>query len=244
MLPGLPKLPFFFLAIMLLVAWSRATDAPLVEEDVAPAAAVNEDEVGLDLQVEALELDLSLDLLDLVDPAYGATLLDRVPRRCARWRWSSASSCRSCALVTTCVLTPTCYSIRANGIETGRGEAPVGQVMVLAGDGEQSIVGKPTTEPVFGLPAYWVPDAMADHYRSRGDVTVVDRSSVIVTHLAEIVRRNAASLLSRGQDVHRMVEAVRTVAPVVADAIGPNGVPLVDVHDFAALAPRRGRADP
>jgi flagellar biosynthesis protein FlhA len=229
MLPGLPKLPFFFLAIMLLVARSRASDAPLVEEDVAPAAAVNEDEVGLDLQVEALELDLSLDLLDLVDPAYGATLLDRVK---ALRRTLALELGLVVPLVRTrddVLLTPTCYSIRVNGIETGRGEAPVGQVMVLAGDGEQSIVGKPTTEPVFGLPAYWVPDAMADHYRSRG-ATVVDRSSVIVTHLAEIVRRNAASLLSR-QDVHRMVEAVRTVAPVVADAIGPNGVPLADVHD-------------
>jgi flagellar biosynthesis protein FlhA len=70
---------------------------------------------------------------------------------------------------------------------------------------------------------------MSDHYRSRG-ATVVDRSSVIVTHLAEIVRRNAARLLSR-QDTHRMVEAVRTVAPVVAEAVGNAGVSLADVHD-------------
>jgi flagellar biosynthesis protein FlhA len=82
---------------------------------------------------------------------------------------------------------------------------------------------------VFGLPAYWVPEAMADHYRARG-ATVVDRSSVIVTHLAEVVRRNAASLLSR-QDVQRLVEAVRTVSPVVADAVGANGITLPEVHD-------------
>ena len=229
LLPGLPKLPFLFLAGVLLVARTRVSDQPdVVEEDMAPAP-VGEDEVALDLHVEPLELDLSLDLLDLVDPVYGATLLDRV-------RALRRSLALELGLVVPLVrtrddvlLTPTNYAIRVNGVESGRGEAPVGQVMVLAGDGDLAIVGKPTTEPVFGLPAFWVPDAMADHYRARG-ATVVDRSSVIVTHLAEIVRRNAASLLSR-QDTHRMVEAVRTVAPVVAEGVGAAGVSLADVHD-------------
>ena len=229
LLPGLPKLPFFFIAVMLVIARSRVRELPPVEDDLVATAVRSEDEVGLDLQIEPLELDLSLDLLDLVDPLHGATLLDRVK---ALRRTLALELGLVVPLVRTrddVLLTPTNYSIRVNGVETGRGEAPAGQVMVLAGDGDQSIVGKPTTEPVFGLPAFWVPDAMADHYRSRG-ATVVDRSSVIVTHLAEIVRRNAASLLSR-QDTHRMVEAVRTVAPVVAEAVGNAGVSLADVHD-------------
>ncbi len=127
------------------------------------------------------------------------------------------------------LLTPANYVIRVNGVEAGRGEAPVGQVMVLVGDTELPVAGTPTNEPVFGLPAYWVPEAMADHYRARG-ATVVDRSSVVVTHLAEVVRRHAASLLSR-QDVQRLIEAVRTVSPVVADAVGPTGISLPEVHD-------------
>jgi flagellar biosynthesis protein FlhA len=229
LLPGLPKPPFLFLAAVLLIARSRVSDRPLLEEEEVAVAPLGDDEVALDLNVEPLELDLSLDLLDLVDPAYGATLLDRV-------RALRRSLALELGLVVPLVrtrddvlLTPTNYSIRVNGVESGRGEAPTGQVMVLAGDGDLAIVGKPTTEPVFGLPAFWVPDAMADHYRARG-ATVVDRSSVIVTHLAEIVRRNAASLLSR-QDTHRMVEAVRTVAPVVAEGVGAAGVTLADVHD-------------
>ncbi len=230
LLPGLPKLPFLFLAGVLLVARSRAAGAPSTEiVDDEPVEQTSGDDVALDLRVEPLELDLSLDLLDLVDPAHGATLLDRVK---ALRRSLALELGLVVPLVRTrddVLLTPSNYVIRVNGVEAGRGEAPTGQVMVLAGDSDLPVAGTPTKEPVFGLPAYWVPEAMADHYRSRG-ATVVDRSSVIVTHLAEVVRRNAASLLSR-QDVQRLVEAVRTVSPVVADAVGATGITLPEVHD-------------
>ena len=228
LLPGLPKPPFFFLAALLMIARSRVTEPVAVNDDEVVPTIVGDDDVALDLQVEALELDLSLDLLDLVDQAHGATLLDRVK---ALRRSLALELGLVVPLVRTrddVMLAPATYMIRINGVEAGRGDAPAGQVMVLSGDGDLAIVGQPTTEPVFGLPAFWVPEAMADHYRARG-ATVVDRSSVIVTHLAEIVRRNAAALLSR-QDVHRMVEAVRTVAPVVAEAIGAN-ISLADVHE-------------
>ncbi len=230
LMPGLPKLPFMFMAGVLLVARSRAANAPLPElVDDAREIEPSGDDVAIDLRVEPLELDLSLDLLDLVDPAHGATLLDRVK---ALRRSLALELGLVVPLVRTrddVLLTPSNYVIRVNGVESGRGEAPAGQVMVLVGDNELNVAGTPTNEPVFGLPAYWVPEAMADHYRSRG-ATVVDRSSVIVTHLAEVVRRNAASLLSR-QDTHRLVEAVRGVSPVVADAIGANGVSLAEVHE-------------
>jgi flagellar biosynthesis protein FlhA len=101
--------------------------------------------------------------------------------------------------------------------------------MVLGNDDDPITGGKQTIEPVFGLPASWVPDAIADYHRSRG-ATVVDPSSVIVTHLAEIVRRNAASLLSR-QDVQRLIDGMRPFAPVLADAVGPTGLSLAEVHD-------------
>jgi flagellar biosynthesis protein FlhA len=80
LLPGLPKPPFFFLALLLMIARSRVPDTPMVTEVDAPteSSVVGDDEVALDLRVEALELDLALDLLDLVDSAQGATLLDRV----------------------------------------------------------------------------------------------------------------------------------------------------------------------
>ena len=231
LLPGLPKPPFFVLAGVLLIARARVRERSDAIVEVEPAGAVpsGDDDLAHELLVEPLELDLALDLLDLVDPAQGAELLERV-------RGLRRQLARELGIVVPLVrtrddllLSPATYVVRVNGVEAARGEAPAGHVLVLV-DGDDTIVGgRPTTEPVFGLPACWVPDAIADHHRSRG-ATVVDRSSVVVTHLAEIVRRHAATLLSR-QDVQRLIDAVKQHSPALADAIGPNGLSLSEVHD-------------
>ena len=87
------------------------------------------------------------------------------------------------------------YAIRVHGVELGRGESPPGHVLVLGDERTQgTLPGMLTKEPVFGLPATWVPL----EFRHQAEVlgaTVVDRPSVITTHLAEIVRRHAPRLL-------------------------------------------------
>jgi flagellar biosynthesis protein FlhA len=77
--------------------------------------------------------------------------------------------------------------------------------------------GTEDREPVFGLPAKWVPIEMRRQAEAIG-ATIVDRSAVVTTHLAEIVRRNAGALLGR-QDVKALVDIVRETAPAVVDDI-------------------------
>src|SRR5690606_12992436 len=118
-----------------------------------------EDDVVADLRIEPLELELAGDLFDLVDPAAGGTLLDRVK---ALRRQIAGDLGIVVPLVRTrddLTLPPTTYVIRLHGVEAGRGEAPRGHVMVLATDIDPSrLPGRPTTDPVFGLPAVWVPE--------------------------------------------------------------------------------------
>ena len=86
------------------------------------------------------------------------------------------------------------YVIRVHGVEVGRGVAPAGRVLVI-GDDLARYPGDDIIEPVFGLPARWVPI----EFRAEAEIaghTVVDRSALVVTHLAELVRRRAGKLLS------------------------------------------------
>jgi flagellar biosynthesis protein FlhA len=120
--------------------------------------------------------------------------------------------------------------VKLHGVEVARGEAPAGHALVL-GDGAGAglgMMGRATIDPVFGLPATWIPAHVADVLAADG-ATVIDRASVIVTHVSEVVRRSAADLLSR-QDVAVLVEAVKQNAPAVAAEIGGEGLSLSDVQ--------------
>jgi len=124
-------------------------------------------------------------------------------------------------------ISPEAYRILLHGVEVGRGVAPRDQVLALPADSGstlRALGGTETVEPVFGLQAFWIPDAARAQAAAAG-ATVVDRSSAIVTHLAEIVRRNAADLLSR-QDVQAMIEGLRYEEPLLAQEVGSDLLPV------------------
>jgi flagellar biosynthesis protein FlhA len=101
---------------------------------------------------------------------------------------------------------------------------PAGEDADLGG-----VQGEETVEPVFGLRAYWVPTEARSRVTAAG-ATVVDRSSVIVTHLAEVARTHAADLLSR-QQVQELVAALRYDEPLLADEVGTETLPMALLHD-------------
>jgi flagellar biosynthesis protein FlhA len=229
LMPGLPKLPFFALAGLLFVVASRAgqTQAPVIE-DVVTDVHNEPTEVMLEqVRVEPLELELAPDLLDLLDPSRGGSLMERV--RALRKRIAA-----DLGLVVPPVRThdgaglpPSTYVVKLHGIEAARGEAPPGHAMVL-GDDARGLPGRATVDPVFGLPATWVQTELADVLAAEG-ATVIDRASVIVTHLSEVVRSAAPDLLTR-QDVQVLVDAVKTVSPVVAGEVGTDALSLAEVQ--------------
>jgi flagellar biosynthesis protein FlhA len=173
------------------------------------------------MRVEPLELEIAYDLIDLVDQAHGGDLLERV--RALRRKLALELGI-VIPLVRTrdnLELSANTYAIKLHGVELGRGEAPPGHVLVL-GDENNTLPGTPTREPVFGLPATWVP-AEFRHQAEITGATVVDRASVITTHLAEIARRHAGDLLAR-QDVKMLVDIVKQTDPVVVDEINAANV--------------------
>ncbi|MCU1486170.1 MAG: flagellar biosynthesis protein FlhA [Actinomycetia bacterium] len=239
LVPGLPKLPFLLVGGAVLLMASRLPEEvdrvqPSDEPDSAdaPLPVDPTDAIRSEMKVEPLELEISYDLVDLVDASRGGDLLDRV--RALR-RKLALELGMVIPLVRTrdnLDLPPHTYAIRVHGVEMGRGEAPPGTVLAIADD-LSHLPGTPTTEPVFGLAARWVPIELRQQAELMG-ATVVDRSSVVTTHLAEVVRQHAGRLLGR-QDVKALVDMVKASDPAVVDELQANNLSLSEIQRILQL---------
>ncbi|MFT4469455.1 flagellar biosynthesis protein FlhA [Arthrobacter sulfonylureivorans] len=236
LIPGMPKIPFILVGAFLIFMSQRlkASEAAKAKDDdaaaaeagpSAPASDTTEDLIE-QMRVHALEIQLAPDLVDLVSGA-SDDLLARV--RALR---------RKIAMELGIVVPPvrtrdsidlpmSTYAIRIAGVETGRGEAPAGKVLAL-GDNLDSLPGIATVEPVFGLAGKWVPAEMR-HSAEMTGATVIDRVSVLVTHLSSLISANAARLLTR-EDVRVLTEGVKTVNPSAVDELTPSLLSLAEVQ--------------
>jgi flagellar biosynthesis protein FlhA len=238
LVPGLPKLPFLLVAALLLAAGLRRPAGEGRRRDAGPSAAElaaaaparpsdTPEAIVADMRVDPLEVALAPDLVDLVDTGSGGDLLERV-------RGLRRKVAMELGLVMPPVRTrddvdlpPSTYAIRLSGVEVARGQAPAGQVLAI-GDGLEHLPGRPAVDPVFGLAGRWVPVELRLQAEVAG-ATVVDRASVLITHLGEVVHANAPRLLGR-EDVRMLVEQVKKTHPVVAEELTPAALTLGEVQ--------------
>ena len=234
LIPGMPKLPFFMVGVALLVIAQRTkAKAPTPSTELVPAAGdappspETTESLLAQMRVHALEVLLAPDLVDLVGGPADQDLLARV--RALR---------RKVALEMGFVLPPVrtrdsvdlplaTYSIRIAGVEAGRGEAPSGRMLAL-GDGLENFPGPVVNEPVFGLTGRWIP-AELRHSAEMIGATVVDRTSVLVTHLSALVMDQAHRLLGR-EDVRVLNEELKQTNPSVVDELVPGLLTLGEVQ--------------
>ncbi len=233
LIPGLPKLPFLVLGGTALAIGMRLKDpdaaAAAVSQSEVPAGPAPDSAEALvnEMRVEPLELELAFDLVDLVENRTGGELLERVRALRRKLALELGMVIPMVRTRDNLDLPSGSYTIRLNGVETARGEAPPGVVLAI-GDNLANLPGRMTTEPVFGLPGKWLPHELRQQAELAG-ATVVDRASVITTHLAEIVRNHAAKLLSR-EDVKTLTELMRRSDPVVVEELTPALLQLGDVQ--------------
>ena len=232
LIPGLPKIPFIITGGIMLLLASRISEDKEAEAEAERSLALppvedTTERIVADIQVDPLGLELSADIIDLVDPAAGGDLLQRV--KALRRRVAS-----DIGIVVPPVRTrdnldlpPRTYAITMSGIEVARGEAPPGTVLAI-GEFLGSLPGEPTREPVFGLDAKWIPSDMRSQ-AELGGATVVDRASVITTHLSEVVTSHAARLLGR-EDVRLLTDVIRGTHPVVVEELTPALLSLGEVQ--------------
>ncbi|HEY0902346.1 MAG TPA: flagellar biosynthesis protein FlhA [Marmoricola sp.] len=231
LIPGLPKIPFIVAGGVLLLASTRVPEeaevAEAADEVLALPSPDSPEILAAEIQVDPLGLELSADLIDLVDPSAGGDLLDRVKalrRKVASDLGIVVPPVRTRDNLDLPLRT---YAIKLFGIEVARGEAPPGTVLAI-GDFLGTLPGEPTREPVFGLEAKWIPAELRNQAEI-GGATVVDRASVITTHLAEVVTSHAARLLGR-EDVRLLTDVIKRTHPVVIEELTPTQLSLGEVQ--------------
>ncbi len=230
--PGLPKIPFVVVGAGVVLVAGRLPGAGgdgIAEPTTVPAADLPDrpEALAAETRIEPLELELGVAAIDLVDRDKGGDLLSRV-------RALRKSLARELGLVIPPVhtrdnldLPAATYRIRVHGVDVGEGEVPPGRLLAL-GRGIETLPGEPTTDPAFGGPARWI-GLEQRHLASVLGATVVDRSSVVTTHLAEVARTHAAELLSR-QDVKVLLDGLKLRSPAVVEEMATASVGLSDVH--------------
>ncbi|GAA1442047.1 flagellar biosynthesis protein FlhA [Leifsonia poae] len=234
LIPGMPPIPFVLVGAFLILAAQRlkTSQAAAKKAEAAKAAVAKAggtettDDLLEQMRVHALEITLAPDLVDIVSGA-SDDLLARVRALRRKIALDLGIIVPPVRTRDSADLPPSTYVIKIAGVEAGRGQAPSGRVLAL-GDSLDALPGTPTVEPVFGLGAKWIPSEMR-HSAELGGATVIDRVSVLITHLSSIITANAARLLTR-EDVRQLTEGVKQVNPSAVDELVPNLLTLAEVQ--------------
>lgn len=180
-------------------------------------------------QVDPLQIEIGYNLIPLTDESQGGDLLQRlaaVRRQCAA---EMGIYVRPIRIRDNLQLSPNGYVFKLRGEESATGELMPGGYLAMDPTGlETDVPGIPTTEPTFGLPAWWVTVAEKDQAELLG-LTVVDCSTVLVTHLTEFIKSHSYELLGR-QEVKELLDVVKEKDPAVLDELVPNLLGLGDIQ--------------
>ncbi|HXW34434.1 MAG TPA: flagellar biosynthesis protein FlhA [Acidimicrobiales bacterium] len=233
LVPGLPHLAFFVIGVAVWLTGNRAAAtaraAEVVEaatEEATPVADTPQ-ALAAEMRVEPLELELAVTLIDMVDENKGGDLLNRVKALRRKLAVDKGLIIPPVRTRDNVQLPQDSYAIRLHGVEVARGTAPPGRMLAIGG-GLESLPGEPTAEPVFGLPAKWVPAELRQQALVAG-ATAIDRSSVITTHLGEVAAANAGRLLS-AQQVRILLDVLKTTDPAVVEEMTSAQVSLTELH--------------
>jgi flagellar biosynthesis protein FlhA len=173
------------------------------------------------LSYDPMELEIGFGLIPLVDTTQGGDLLERITlirRHAARDLGIIVPPIR---VRDNLQLKPSTYVVKIYGLEVASAEVMVSRLLAMnPGTAMQPIDGIPTTEPAFNLPALWIPDTARGEAEMAG-YTVIDPTSVIATHLTEIIKSHAPDLLGR-QETSALLDNVKTHYPVVVEELVPN----------------------
>ncbi len=189
-----------------------APGAPAAE--TPKAEPVSPEDVMKLLTVEPMEAEIGYAIIPLIDPAQGGDMLDRIGTIRKQMALEMGIVVPPIRIRDNIQIKPTEYILRVKGAEAGRGELlPDHYLAMNTGAVEEDLIGVPTKEPAFGLPALWISPDLRDKAEAMG-YTVVDAPSVLATHLSEVIRKNGAELLTR-QEVQKLTDMVKENSPAV-----------------------------
>lgn len=253
---GFPPIQVLILSAMLLtlgLTLNRKTKAALAlaatEEIPQPIEEItsevsyykNLDNVYGLLNVDAIGIEVGYSLLPLVDEKSGGNFLDRIVMLRKQFADEMGMVIPSIRLKDSSKLNPNQYEILLRGESIAVGEVLVDHYLGLAPEGlapENTVDGIETIEPAFGMPAVWISDDKKLRAEMAG-YTLIDPTSVIITHLSELINRHAYELLSR-QEIKNILENLKKNNPSIVEETVPTIVSIGELQHVLKNLLREG----
>ena len=237
LIPGMPHSVFLVMGSGIgYGAWAlmqRQNRPPPVEE--APAPVADGEASWDDLQpVDLLGLELGYRLIALVDKNRQGDLLTRIKGVRRKFAQEVGFLPPAVHVRDNLELKPSAYRITLRGVVVGEGEAFPGMFLAINPGGISApLIGTPTTDPAFGLPAHWIDGAQKEAAQMAG-FTVVDPETVMATHLSHLMQVQASKLLSR-TETQQLVEHVARLAPKLIEEVVPKMVSITTFQKVLQL---------
>jgi flagellar biosynthesis protein FlhA len=199
------------------------------EQPKTPPVPVGPEAVLPLLTVDPIEIEIGYALTRLADPRTGGDLTERITATRRQIALELGFVMPTVRVRDSIHLNPNAYVLKVRGEEVARGEAHVGRCLAVnSGTVISPVTGTPTKDPVFGLDAVWIDNALRES-AERGGYTVIEAAAVVSTHLAEIVKSHASELLSR-QDVQTLLDNAKTINETVVNELVPNVLQVGEIQ--------------
>ena len=240
LIPGLPKLAFFSLAaVLMFAAWKmkpqivkdEVEELDLVSKAASPggAAAAAVDPMDAVLKLDELMLEVGMGLVPLVDVQKGGQLLSRVKSMRKNLAQQLGFLVPSIHITDNLSLREREYVIYLRGVEIARWELRRDCLLAISSNADApELPGQDTREPAFDVPAKWIAPQTQGQAIAAG-YAVVDPTSVLAAHLAEVIKHNANELLSR-HETKRLIDRLSESHPKLADELIPKLLSLGEVQ--------------
>ena len=224
-IPGMPTIPFLLISIGL-GSWAtlkhKEKQAKIAAEAQAKIEAEKAEKLGKRnkratresvmelLNVDTIEIEVGYRLVPLLQVEMGGDLLERIAQIRRQTALDMGIVLPSIRVRDNLQLSPNTYQIKLKGVPIEAGEVYPDRSLAMnamGGDDNPNIKGISAIEPAFGLPALWIEEDQKDLAEAYG-YTVVSPSAVVSTHLTEVIKKNAADILTRS-DVQQLVDNLR-----------------------------------
>lgn len=234
LVPGMPNLVFLSIATLLSLLGYQKTVAdrvPEVEEASEPLPSGNfNPELSWDdvTTLDSIGLEVGYRLIPLVDVNQGGDLLSRIKGVRKKLSQDLGFLLDSVHIRDNLDLGPNVYRVIIHGVVMGEAELlPDRELAINPGQVFGEVDGVPAKDPSFGLDALWIDPSNRESAQTAG-YTVVDCSTVVATHLSQILKNNAAKLVGQ-DDVQQLLDRLKQNSPKLVENLVPGVMSLADV---------------
>lgn len=238
LIPGFPKIQIITMGLILIgLGYTLQKNADKLElatdnnlglsEEITSETSFyrNIDNIYGLLSVETIEMEFGYSLIPLIDENSGGKFIDRIIMFRKKYALEMGLVIPSVKLKDSASLNPNEYSIKLKGEEIARGDVLVDHLLAIAANEVKSnIDGIDTIEPAFGLSAKWITEKNRIKAELAG-YTLIDPTSVIVTHLSEIIKKHVDELLTR-QELHHILDNLKKTNEALVNELVPNIVSI------------------